>query len=387
MEFATRSIHVGQDPEPVTGATVPPVSLSTTFTQAAPGQHKGYEYSRSGNPTRGRLEECLASLEEGAACAVFASGLAASTAVFQSLRPGDGVVGGRDLYGGTYRLLEQVFRPWGLEVAYVRDASPASYAEALSALARPKLVWVETPGNPLLEIVDIRSVVELAHARGCLVAVDNTFATPYLQQPLTLGADFSVHSTTKYLGGHSDVVGGAVIARQAARLEPVRFLQNAAGGVPGPMDCYLVHRGVKTLAVRMERHCVNAQRIAEELARSEQVSQVLYPGLENHPGHAVAARQMRGFGGMVAFRVHGGDQAARQVCSRLKLFACAESLGGVESLCSQPATMTHASIPPPVRESHGITGDLIRLSVGIEDAGDLIADLRGALGAPTSSGR
>ena len=379
MEFATKSIHIGQRPDPSTGATIPPVCLSTTFTQTAPGEHQGYEYSRSANPTRNGLEECPASLEEGAACAAFSSGLAASAAVFQTLRPGDGVVGGHDLYGGSRRLLEQVFRPLGLEVTYAADASPQAYARALESTARPRLLWIESPTNPLLDIVDIRLVAELAHAHGCLAAVDNTFATPYLQQPLKLGADLVVHSTTKYLGGHSDVVGGAVIARKAAHLEPIRFLQNAVGSVPGPMDCYLVQRGLKTLALRMEKHCADAQRIAEELAGWQQVREVIYPGLESHRGHAVAVRQMRAFGGMVTIRVDGGEPAARRFCSKLSLFACAESLGGVESLCSHPATMTHASIPRDVRELRGITGDLVRLSVGLEDHTDLIDDLRRAL--------
>jgi cystathionine gamma-lyase len=379
MKFATRSIHVGQRPEPVTGATIPPIFLSTTFTQAAPGEHKGYEYSRSGNPTRDALEKCLASLEEGEACAAFSSGLAASAMVFQSLRPGDGVVGGQDLYGGTYRLLEQVFRPCGLEVAHAADASPEAYARALGSLARPRLVWLETPSNPLLDIVDIRPVVEMAHAHDSLVVVDNTFATPYLQQPLKLGADLVVHSTTKYISGHSDVIGGVVIARTAVHLEPIRFLQNAVGAVQGPMDCYLVQRGLKTLAIRMEKHCANAQRVAEEMVSWKQVRQVIYPGLESHQGHAVARSQMRAFGGMVTIRLQGGEFAAKRFCSNLKLFACAESLGGVESLCSHPATMTHASIPRLVRESRGISDDMIRLSVGIEDPGDLIEDLRRAL--------
>ncbi len=379
MEFATRAIHVGQDPEPATGATIPPIFLSTTFTQKAPGEHKGYEYSRTRNPTREALEACLASLEEGEACAAFSSGLAASAAVLQSLRPGDGVVGAHDLYGGTYRLLEQVFRPSGLEVTYAADASPEAYARALDSLARPRLVWLETPTNPLLDVVDIQLVADVARSRDALVVVDNTFATPYLQQPLLLGADLVVHSTTKYFSGHSDVVGGAVIARKAGGLERIRFLQNAVGSVPGPMDCYLVQRGMKTLAVRMEKHCANAQRIAEELAGWKRIREVLYPGLKSHRGHAVAKRQMRAFGGMITIRVEGASEAAKRLCSGLKLFACAESLGGVESLCSHPATMTHASIPKQVRESRGISEDMIRLSVGIEDPADLIDDLRRAL--------
>jgi cystathionine beta-lyase/cystathionine gamma-synthase len=288
-------------------------------------------------------------------------------------------VGSHDLYGGTYRLLEQVFRPYGLEVAYAADASPEAYARALGSLARPRLVWLETPTNPLLEIIDIQPVTEVAHAHDSLLVVDNTFATPYLQQPLKLGADFVVHSTTKYICGHSDVIGGAVISRTAVHMEPIRFLQNAMGAVPSPMDCYLVHRGLKTLAIRMEKHCANAQRIAEDLVGHKQIRNVIYPGLEGHPGHAVASVQMRAFGGMVGIRLHGGEVAARRFCSNLKLFACAESLGGVESLCSHPATMTHASVPRFVRESRGITDDLIRLSVGIEDPEDLLEDLRRAL--------
>ncbi len=379
MKFETRAIHAGQEPDPATGATIPPVSFSTTYTQEAPGRHKGYEYSRTQNPTRKALEECLASLEEGAACAAFSSGLAATTAVLQSLRPGDGVVAGHDLYGGTVRLLERIFRPWGLEVAYPRANCPEAYGAAVESLANPKLLWIETPTNPLLDIVDIAPLADLAHQRGMLFAVDNTFATPYLQQPLRLGADLVVHSTTKYLGGHSDVIGGAVVAREAAQLEPIRFLQNASGAVPGPLDCYLVLRGLKSLAVRMDRHCANAQLVAEARAGANRVKQVFYPGFGCDAAREVAVRQMRRFGGMVSFRIGGGLEDARRFCSRLKVFACAESLGGVESLCGHPATMTHASVPREVREARGVTDDLIRLSVGIEHVSDLVEDLRQAL--------
>jgi cystathionine gamma-lyase len=379
FRFETLAIHAGQEPDPATGATIPPVSFSTTYTQAEPGRHKGYEYSRTQNPTRRALEQCLAALEGGSECAAFSSGLAATTAVFQSLRPGDGVVAGHDLYGGTVRLLEQVFRPWGLEIAYADESSEAAYQRAIDSLAHPRLLWIETPTNPLLDVLDIAAVAGPARARGMLVAVDNTFATPYLQQPLGMGADLVVHSTTKYLGGHSDVVGGAVVAREAGQLAAVRFLQNAAGAVPGPLDCYLVQRGLKTLAVRMDRHSANAQCVAEALAGLPSVTRVVYPGLPAHPGHAVAARQMRAFGGMVSFRVAGGLEAARRFCSRLKVFACAESLGGVESLASHPATMTHASVPREIRERLGLTDDLIRLSVGLESAEDLVEDLRQAL--------
>ncbi len=384
MNFETRAIHAGQDPDPATGATIPPVHFTTTYTQAAPGEHKGYEYSRTQNPTRQRLEECLASLEEGEACAAFSSGLAATTAVFQALAPGDGVVAGHDLYGGTFRLLDRVFRRWGLEAATAGDGSPESYRLAVESLARPRLLWIETPTNPLLDIVDIAALAALAHEHGMTVAVDNTFATPYLQQPLRLGADLVIHSTTKYLGGHSDVVGGAVIARTKELLEPVRFLQNAAGAVPGPLDCYLLTRGIKTLAVRMDRHSANAQHIASELAGMRGVESVLYPGLPSHRGRTIAARQMRAFGGMVSFRTEGDVEATRRFFSRLRVFACAESLGGVESLACHPATMTHASVPPEMRRARGVTDNLVRLSVGLESVEDLLADLRQALSQSAS---
>ena len=375
--FATRAIHAGQEPDPATGATIVPIYATSTYTQAAPGQHKGYEYSRSGNPTRTALETCLASLEEGERGLAFASGLAATTGVFAGLlKPGDEVVASADLYGGTFRLLDKVFKPWGLTAKYTDDSSPVGFEKLMSKAT--KLVWIETPTNPLLQILDIAALAELAHRHGALLAVDNTFASPYLQQPIKLGADIVVHSTTKYLGGHSDVVGGAVIGRKD-QLEPIKFYQNAAGGVPGPFDAFLTLRGLKTLAIRMEKHCANAMDLAMWLKKQPQVEKVYYPGLPDHPGHAVATRQMRGFGGMISIRLKGGTEAARKFMSKTRLFSLAESLGGVESLVCHPATMTHASIPVEVRTARGVDDALIRLSVGIEDVEDLREDLRGAI--------
>jgi cystathionine gamma-lyase len=374
--FATRAIHAGQDADPATGATVVPIYATSTYTQAAPGQHKGYEYSRSGNPTRTALETCLAALEDGERGLAFASGLAATTAVLSVLRPGDEVVAAADLYGGTFRLLERVFRPWGLVTHYSDDPSPAGFARLITP--KTKLVWVETPTNPLLQVLDIAAIAELAHKAGAVLAVDNTFASPYLQQPIRLGADIVVHSTTKYLGGHSDVIGGAVVGRHDL-LQPIAFYQNAAGGVPGPFDSWLVLRGVKTLAVRMRQHCANARHLAEWLVGQPQVERVYYPGLAKHPGHDLARRQMRDFGGMLSVRLKGGAAAARAFITRTKLFSLAESLGGVESLVGHPATMTHASIPADVRAARGVDDGLVRLSVGIEEVEDLQEDLRRAL--------
>ncbi len=375
--FSTRAIHDGQAPDPATGATIVPIYATSTYTQAAPGQHKGYEYSRSGNPTRTALETCLASLEEGERGLAFASGLAATTGVFGGLlKPGDEVVASADLYGGTFRLLDKVFKPWGLAAKYTDDSSPTGFEKLISKAT--KLIWIETPTNPLLQILDIAALAELAHKHGALLAVDNTFASPYLQQPIKLGADIVVHSTTKYLGGHSDVVGGAVIGSKAV-LEPIKFYQNAAGGVPGPFDAFLTLRGLKTLAVRMERHCANAMHLATWLKKQPNVEKVYFPGLPDHPGHAVAAKQMRGFGGMISIRLKGGTEAARKFMSKTKLFSLAESLGGVESLVCHPATMTHASIPVEVRTARGVDDALIRLSVGIEDVEDLQQDLASAI--------
>ncbi len=375
--FSTRAIHAGQPPDPVTGATIPPISLSSTFTQAAPGEHKGYEYARSGNPTRAALEECLASIEGAEQGLAFASGLAATTAVLHALlKPGDEVVAAADLYGGTYRLLERVFRPWGVTAVYTDDPSPDGFAKLMSP--RTKMVWIETPTNPLLQIIDIAAVAVIARRGNAVLVADNTFASPYLQQPIALGADVVVHSTTKYLGGHSDVIGGAVVGR-AELLQQVKFYQNAAGAVPGPFDCYLTLRGIKTLAVRMDRHGSNAAELAAWLTAQPAVARVYYPGLEDHPGHAVAAEQMRNFGGMISLKLNGGAGAAKRFLTRTHLFALAESLGGVESLVNHPATMTHASIPRELREARGVDDGLIRLSVGIEDAADLRADLAHAL--------
>jgi cystathionine gamma-lyase len=374
--FATRAIHAGQEADPATGATVVPIYATSTYTQEAPGKHKGYEYSRSANPTRTALETCLASLEGGERGLAFASGLAATTAVLSTLHPGDEVVAAADLYGGTFRLLERVFKPWGLVARYTDDASAAGFARLVSA--KTKLVWIETPTNPLLQILDIAGSAEVAHRAGAVLAVDNTFASPYLQQPLRLGADLVVHSTTKYLGGHSDVVGGAVIGRRDL-LAPIAFYQNAAGGVPGPFDAYLTLRGLKTLEVRMERHCANARRLASWLTQQPQVERVYYPGLPSHPGHELARKQMRDFGGMLSLRLKGGVEAARRFMTRTVLFSLAESLGGVESLLCHPATMTHASIPAEIRIARGVDDALMRLSVGIEDPADLQEDLRQAL--------
>ena len=388
MRFATKAIHIGQEPDPATGATVPPIHVTSTFTQAAPGQSKGFEYSRSDNPTRRNYEAALAALEGGAAAAAFASGLAASTAIVGALlRPGDSLVAYSDLYGGTYRLFERVFRPWGLVPRYTDQTDPAAFGALIDKTT--KLLWLETPTNPLLRGLDIAAGVQAVREaerrlgfgaeRRILVVVDNTFATPALQVPLALGTDLVVHSTTKYVGGHSDLVGGAVVAAQAATLEPIRFLQNAAGGVPGPFDCYLAHRGLKTLALRMAKHCENAQRVAEWAAAQPAFEKVIYPGLPTHPQHELARRQMCGCGGMVTCVLRGGFEAASRFMTSTRLFACAESLGGVESLINHPAVMTHASIPRDIRERIGIVDGLVRLSVGIEDAADLVEDLDQAL--------
>ncbi|MCH7526277.1 MAG: cystathionine gamma-synthase [Planctomycetes bacterium] len=377
MKFTTTAIHVGQDPDPSTGSTVPPIHLTTTYTQESPAKHKGYEYSRSANPTRDNLEAVLAALEGGQACAAFASGLAATNAVFHTLRPGDNVLAFGDVYGGTFRLLERVFKHWGLEARFTDDPDPESFKKLIDK--HTKLLWIETPTNPLLRVLDIKALADVAHNSGAKMAVDNTFATPALQQPLALGADYVIHSTTKYIGGHSDVIGGAVIVKNAADLEPISFYQNAAGGIPGPFDVYLAHRGLKTLSIRMERHCRNAARLAEHLTGHAKLEHVIYPGLPNHPDHALTRKQMCAPGGMVSIVVKGGRDGAYRFCERTKLFSLAESLGGVESLVCHPAAMTHASIPREIREARGVTDGLVRLSVGIEDADDLIADLEQAL--------
>jgi cystathionine gamma-lyase len=385
MRFATRAVHVGQDPDAMTGATIPPIYLTSTYTQHAPGKHKGFEYSRTRNPTRDALQACLTALEEGADAASFASGLAATDALITALlRPGQSLVAYGDMYGGTFRLLDKVFKPWGLEPRYTFDTDPSAIASLVDRTTR--MVWIETPTNPMLRLLDIEAIAlkvrdaERKFGGGPIhFVVDNTFATPALQQPLTLGADVVVHSTTKYLGGHSDIVGGALITKSAEIIEPIKFHQNAAGAVSSPFDCYLTQRGVKTLDLRMKRHCDNAQRVAAWAAEQGAFEQVIYPGLPAHPDHALARRQMRGFGGMVTVVLAGGLDAASCFMSALKVFACAESLGGVESLANHPAIMTHASVPRERREQLGIVDGLVRLSVGIEDADDLIEDLEQAL--------
>lgn len=379
LGFATRAIHAGQEADPTTGATIVPIYATSTYTQAGPAEHKGYEYSRSGNPTRTALETCLASLEGGDVGLAFASGLAATHAVFEALlRPGDEVLCNADLYGGTFRILDKVFKPWGLVPKYTEDVSVEGFKAQLTP--KTKMVWLETPTNPMLQVIDLAAITDLVRKQSAIVVVDNTFASPYLQQPLHLGADLVVHSTTKYLGGHSDVVGGAVIGRREL-MSTVKFHQNASGGVPGPFDAYLTLRGIKTLALRMEKHCTNARHLADWLAHHPEVTHVFYPGLVSHPGHAIAKKQMRNFGGMISIRVKGGKEGTVRFLKRTKLFSLAESLGGVESLVNHPATMTHASIPVELRTKRGVDDGLIRLSVGIEDVADLQADLDYALKA------
>ncbi len=377
MRFETRAIHDGQKPDPLTGAVTVPVYQTSTFQQESIGQHKGYEYSRTGNPTRHALEEAIASLEGGAYGLAFASGLAATTAVLSMLRTGDHVVAGDDLYGGTYRLLEQVFCRWGLTTTYVPVDDPHAYEQAMTGNTR--MIWIETPSNPLLKLVDIRAVAEIAHKNNVYLAVDNTFASPFVQQPLALGADIVVHSTTKYIGGHSDLVGGVVVVDDPAIFEAVKFHQNAAGAVPGPWDAWLTLRGLKTLAVRMDRHQENAVFLAKYLDGHPKVEQVYYPGLPGHAQHALAKKQMSGFGGMISMQLKGGYAAVEAFVAHLTLFTLAESLGGVESLVNYPAKMTHAAIPSEERIRRGITDSLVRLSVGLENKLDLKADIAEAL--------
>lgn len=376
MRFSTRAIHAGQDADPATGATIVPIYQTSTYTQEAVGRHKGYDYSRTVNPTRAALEAQLAALEDAAWCSAFASGMAAASAVMNLLSSGDHVVVCDDLYGGTYRLFSLVLSRYGLAFTYVDMTNP----DHARAAIRPntKLLWIETPTNPLLKLIDIAAIAALK-SPGQVVVVDNTFATPYLQSPLALGADVVVHSTTKYIGGHSDVIGGAMMTNDEKLAERIRFHQNAVGGVPGPMDAYLVMRGAKTLAIRMREHEKNAQIVAEFLSGRPEVDRVFYPGLRTHPQHELAKRQMRGFGGMVSFTLRGSVEQTHEFVRRMKLFSLAESLGGVESLVAIPAEMTHGSIPKEERERRGVTDGLVRLSVGIEDAEDLVADLAQAL--------
>ncbi len=378
MKFNTKLIHAGIHPDPGTGAVMTPIFQTSTYAQDGPGNHKGFEYARTQNPTRQVLEENLAALENGYGAVCFSSGLAAMDAVIKLFKSGDEVLATHDLYGGSYRQLVRVFSSFGVQSRFV----PMQDVNSFENQIRPetKLIWIETPTNPLLQLVDIAAVCAIAKKKGILVCVDNTFASPYLQNPIDLGADIVLHSATKYLGGHSDVIHGALIAKTKELYEGLKFIQNASGAVPGPMDCFLILRGIKTLHVRVQRACDNARQIADFLKNHPQVSRVLYPGFEEHPGHFFAKNQMKDFGAMISFDVHSGSfEQSKQVLSKTKLFTCAESLGGVESLIGHPASMTHASIPREDRIKSGLTDSLIRLSIGIEDVEDLIEDLRQAL--------
>ncbi|MGI4835557.1 MAG: cystathionine gamma-synthase [Janthinobacterium lividum] len=379
MKFATKAIHAGVHPDPATGAIMTPIYQTSTYAQRSPGDNKGYEYSRTHNPTRTQLQDALAALDGGQHGLAFASGMAAIDCVLRLLKPGDEVISTDDLYGGSYRIMTKVYEPLGIVFHFVPMGDLATVQEKVTA--KTKLIWVETPTNPLLNIIDIAGTAAIAKAAGALLAVDNTFSTPYLQEPLALGADIVVYSLTKYMGGHSDVVMGALVFNGDQLLKDLSFYQNACGGTPGPQDCFLVLRGLKTLHLRMQRHCENGRAVAEYLRQHPRVEKVYWPGFENHPNHAVAARQMRDFGGMISFVLKGDRQAdAIAVLEKFQLFTLAESLGGVESLSGHPATMTHASIPPEQRRRAGLSDSLIRLSVGVEDAEDLIDDLAQALG-------
>ena len=376
--LATRVIHAGQTPDPSTGAIMTPIYATSTYVQDSPGQHRGFDYSRTSNPTRLAYERCVADLEGGHAGFAFASGMAATASVLELLDHGSHVIAMDDLYGGTYRLFENVRRrSAGLEFSFVDLSQPGAAAEALQDNTR--MIWVESPSNPLLKLVDLQQIAAFGREHGLLSVMDNTFATPMLQRPIDCGFDIVVHSATKYLGGHSDVVGGVAVVRDGALAEQLGFIQNAAGGIAGPFDSFLAMRGVKTLSVRMQQHCENARTIAHWLEQRPDIQRVLYPGLPSHPQHALAGRQMADYGGMVTMIVDGGEERARRVLERCRVFALAESLGGVESLIEHPGIMTHASIPPEIRRGLGIEDGLIRLSVGIEDCDDLIADLDQAL--------
>ena len=378
MEFETKAIHTGQEPDPATGATITPIYQTSTFTQDALGKHKGYEYSRTGNPTRHALETALAALENGKYGLCFASGLSATTTVLCLLKAGDEIIAGDDLYGGTIRLFNRVFSNFNIKTNYIDGRDAKNFESAITK--NTKLIWIETPTNPMLRLCDIKAVSQISKAKNILLCVDNTFVSPYFQNPLNLGADIVVHSTTKYLGGHSDVVGGAVILNDKEIYEKVRFYQNAIGGTPGPFDSWLVLRGIKTLAVRMKKHEENAMKIAEFLETHPKIKKVNYPGLKSHPQYELARKQMSGFGGMISFEVNGDKEATKKIIESTKLFALAESLGGVESLVNHPYTMTHVGVSAEHKTRLGIVENLIRLSVGIEDATDLIEDLKQALG-------
>ncbi|MGV3559658.1 cystathionine gamma-synthase [Larkinella arboricola] len=379
MKFATKAIHAGVEPDPTTGAIMTPIYQTSTYVQESPGKHKGYEYARTQNPTRTVLQNNLAALENGKHGICYASGLAATDAILKLFKPGDEIIASNDLYGGTYRIMVRVFQELGLKFKFIGLENPSALESAITPAT--KMVWIETPTNPLLRIVDIAAIAAITKAKNTLLVVDNTFASPYLQNPLDLGADIVLHSVTKYLGGHSDTVMGAIVLNDDEITKRLEFIQNACGAVPGPQDCFLVLRGIKTLHLRMQRHCENALKIAHYLSQHPKVGKVNYPGLENHPQHELAKRQMRGFGGMVSFELQGDSlPEAVRVMESFKVFSLGESLGGVESLCTHPASMTHASIPKEEREKNGLKDTLIRLSVGVEDVEDLIADLEQAIG-------
>lgn len=378
-KFATKAIHAGQQADPTTGAVMTPIYQTSTYQQAAPGDHKGYEYSRGTNPTRKALEDCLAALENGKYGLAFSSGMAATETVLKLLRPGDEVITGDDLYGGSYRIFTRVFEHYGIKFHFVDTSDPERIAEKISSATR--LIWIETPTNPTLKLADIEAIGKVAKSAGVLFAVDNTFASPYLQNPLDLGADIVMHSVTKYIGGHSDVVMGALILNEKALYDQLFFYYNACGGTPGPQDSFLVLRGIKTLHVRMKAHCENARKVADYLNDHPKIEKIYWPGLKTHPGHDIAKRQMRDFGGMVSVVLKDASlEDTFNVAASFKVFTLAESLGGVESLINHPATMTHGSIPKEVREKVGVVDNLIRISVGIEDIDDLLADLEQALG-------
>lgn len=378
MKTATKYIHAGSEPDPSTGAIMTPIYQTSTYVQEAPGVNQGFEYARSQNPTRKALEEAYAQIENGKFGLAFGSGVAATDAVMKLLAPGDEVIAANDMYGGTYRLFSKIYEKFGIQFTYVDTTDASNIQKAISA--KTKLIWIETPTNPLMNITDIAAVSAIAKAAGCLLCVDNTFASPYLQNPLDLGADMVMHSATKYLGGHSDVIQGALMMNDADLREQLYFIQKSCGAVPGPMDCFLVLRGIKTLHLRMERHCENGRKVAQWLRNHPKVKRVYWCGFEDHHNHAIAKKQMRDFGGMLSFELKDDSmEAAKKVLSSTKLFSLAESLGGVESLINHPASMTHASIPREKRIANGLSDTLIRLSVGVEDADDLIADLEQAL--------
>ena len=379
LRFNSAAIHGGQEPDKAFGAVMPPIYQTSTYAQTTPGQHKGYEYSRTHNPTRSALERSIAVLENGKHGLAFASGMAAMDTVIKLFQPGDEIISTDDLYGGSYRIFTKIFEKYGLKIHFVNMENPENITPFLND--KTQLIWIETPTNPMMKVVDIQAIAEVGNQNNILVAVDNTFASPYLQQPLALGADIVLHSATKYLAGHSDTVLGLLVVNDDALQEQLSFIQNSSGGVPGPMDCFLTLRGIKTLHLRMQRHCENGAAVATYLQEHPKVEKVFWPGFEDHPNHATAKKQMKDFGGMLSFIPNGGElSVAVAIVEKLKIFTLAESLGGVESLAGHPASMTHASIPKATREKSGVVDGLIRLSVGVEDVNDLIADLEQAIG-------